>query len=158
MNNFFWIIVTHTFQMAANSSTGVLDSCKCRVSIRKEEKGGKNFRKVDLRFEMYRYYYRRWYHSEWLLTTLFIRVYLSGVTPYNLIYQIGFVDLDLAEYAGAGPSTQRYILQVQRNVGLFNFNIYIICKIITGVWHKSSAGQFSSTDNPQHNSKVTKQS
>ena len=32
--------------MAANSSTGVLDSCKCRVSIRKEEKGGKNFRKV----------------------------------------------------------------------------------------------------------------
>ena len=34
--------------MAANSSTGVLDSCKCRVSIRKEEKGGKNFRKVQL--------------------------------------------------------------------------------------------------------------
>ena len=30
----------------------------------------------------------------------------------NLIDQIGFVDLDLAEYAGAGPSTQRYILQV----------------------------------------------
>jgi len=56
-------------KMAANSSTGVLDSCKCRVSIRKEEKGGKNFRKI------------------------------------------GFVDLDLAEYAGAGPSTQRYILQ-----------------------------------------------
>jgi len=55
--------------MAANSSTGVLDSCKCRVSIRKEEKGGKNFRKI------------------------------------------GFVDLDLAEYAGAGPSIQRYILQ-----------------------------------------------
>jgi len=56
-------------KMAANSSTGVLDSCKCRVSIRKEEKGGKNFRKI------------------------------------------GFVDLDLAEYAGAGPSIQRYILQ-----------------------------------------------
>jgi len=56
-------------KMAANSSTGILDSCKCRVSIRKEEKGGRNFRKI------------------------------------------GFVDLDLAEYAGAGPSTQRYILQ-----------------------------------------------
>eukprot|EP00090_Calanus_glacialis_P044201 TRINITY_DN7865_c0_g1_i1.p1 TRINITY_DN7865_c0_g1~~TRINITY_DN7865_c0_g1_i1.p1 ORF type:complete len:348 (+),score=114.26 TRINITY_DN7865_c0_g1_i1:103-1146(+) len=56
-------------KMAANSNTGVLDSCKCRVSIRKEEKGGKNFRKI------------------------------------------GFVDVDLAEYAGAGPSTQRYILQ-----------------------------------------------
>lgn len=56
-------------KMAANYNTGILDSCKCRVSIRKEEKGGKNFRKI------------------------------------------GFVDLDLAEYAGAGPSTQRYILQ-----------------------------------------------
>ena len=33
-------------KMSANSNTGVLDSCKCRVSIRKEEKGGKNFRKI----------------------------------------------------------------------------------------------------------------
>lgn len=56
-------------KMNANSNTGVLESCKCRVSIRKEEKGGKNYRKI------------------------------------------GFVDVDLAEYAGAGPSTQRYILQ-----------------------------------------------
>ncbi len=40
--------------------------------IRKEEKGGKNFRKI------------------------------------------GFVDVDMAEYAGAGPSTQRYILQVKK--------------------------------------------
>jgi len=56
-------------KMNANSNTGVLDSCKCRVSIRKEEKGGRNFRKI------------------------------------------GFVDINLAEYAGAGPSTQRYILQ-----------------------------------------------
>jgi len=56
-------------KMNANSTTGVLESCKCRVSIRKEEKGGKNYRKI------------------------------------------GFVDVDLAEYAGAGPSTQRYILQ-----------------------------------------------
>jgi len=56
-------------KMNANSNTGVLESCKCRVSIRKEGKGGKNYRKI------------------------------------------GFVDLDLAEYAGAGPSTHRYILQ-----------------------------------------------
>ena len=56
-------------KMAAAYNTGVLDSCRCRVSIRKEEKGGKNFRKI------------------------------------------GFVDIDLAEYAGAGPTTQRYILQ-----------------------------------------------
>ena len=81
--------------MAANSSTGVLDSCKCRVSIRKEEKGGKNFRKVDLRFPA---------QGDIALDS-------------NLICQIGFVDLDLAEYAGAGPSTQRYILQVR-----FKFN------------------------------------
>jgi hypothetical protein len=62
---------TFTFpcKMHANASTGVLESCKCRISIRKEEKGGKNFRKI------------------------------------------GFVDVDMAEYAGAGPSTQRYILQ-----------------------------------------------
>ena len=50
--------------ISANYNTGVLDSCKCRVSIRKEEKGGKNFRKI------------------------------------------GFVDLNLAEYAGSGPTTQ----------------------------------------------------
>jgi len=56
-------------KMNANSTTGVLDSAKVRISIRKEEKGGRNFRKI------------------------------------------GFVDIDLAEYAGAGPSTQRYILQ-----------------------------------------------
>ena len=76
--------------MAANSSTGVLDSCKCRVSIRKEEKGGKNFRKVDLRFCLQ-----------------------VDFAPDSNLHQIGFVDLDLAEYAGAGPSTQRYILQVR---------------------------------------------
>lgn len=56
-------------KMNANASSGVLDSCKCRISIRMEEKGGRNFRKL------------------------------------------GFTDINLAEYAGAGPSTQRYILQ-----------------------------------------------
>ena len=55
--------------MAANASSGILDTCKCRISIRMEEKGGRNFRKL------------------------------------------GFTDVNLAEYAGAGPSTQRYILQ-----------------------------------------------
>jgi len=56
-------------KMAANASSGILDTCKCRISIRMEEKGGRNFRKL------------------------------------------GFSDINLAEYAGAGPSTQRYILQ-----------------------------------------------
>ena len=62
-NNTFFVIL------------GVLESCRCRVGIRKEEKGGKNYRKI------------------------------------------GFVDVDLAEYAGAGPSTQRYILQVHTERG-----------------------------------------
>lgn len=56
-------------KMNANASSGILDTSKCRISIRMEEKGGKNFRKL------------------------------------------GFTDINLAEYAGAGPSTQRYILQ-----------------------------------------------
>merc|ERR1719412_2675909 len=56
-------------KMNANASSGILDTCKCRISIRMEEKGGRNFRKL------------------------------------------GFTDINLAEYAGAGPSTQRYILQ-----------------------------------------------
>ena len=56
-------------KMNASAASGVLETCKCRISIRMEEKGGKNFRKL------------------------------------------GFTDINLAEYAGAGPSTQRYILQ-----------------------------------------------
>merc|ERR1712223_724821 len=56
-------------KMNASSSSGVLDSSKCRIPIRMEEKGGRHFRKL------------------------------------------GFTDINLAEYAGAGPSTQRYILQ-----------------------------------------------
>ena len=55
--------------MNANASSGILDTCKCRISIRMEEKGGRNFRKL------------------------------------------GFTDINLAEYAGVGLSTQRYILQ-----------------------------------------------
>ena len=56
-------------KMFASASSGILESCKCRISIRMEEKGGKHFRKL------------------------------------------GFADVNLSEYAGAGPSTQRYILQ-----------------------------------------------
>ena len=56
-------------KMNANATSGILDTCKCRISIRMEEKGGRNFRKL------------------------------------------GFTDINLAEYAGVGQSTQRYILQ-----------------------------------------------
>ncbi|XP_071747205.1 EEIG family member 2 isoform X7 [Lepeophtheirus salmonis] len=56
-------------KMYAGSSSVILETCKCRISIRMEEKGGKHFRKI------------------------------------------GFADINMAEYAGAGTSTQKYILQ-----------------------------------------------
>ncbi|XP_071948249.1 early estrogen-induced gene 1 protein-like [Antedon mediterranea] len=56
-------------KMSANATTGILDSCSCRVSIRKEIKGGKSFMKY------------------------------------------GFVDLNLAEFAGAGCVTRRCLLE-----------------------------------------------
>jgi len=56
-------------RMLASASSGVLDACRIRLSLRMEESGGRNFRKL------------------------------------------GYADVDLAEYAGAGPTTQRYILQ-----------------------------------------------
>ncbi|GCB64622.1 hypothetical protein scyTo_0009842 [Scyliorhinus torazame] len=56
-------------KMSASSATGVLDTSLCRVSVRKELKGGKTFVKL------------------------------------------GFVDLNLAEFAGAGSTTRCYILE-----------------------------------------------
>lgn len=58
-----------TCKMSANASTGVLDPCICRISIRKEVKGGRSFQKL------------------------------------------GFTDLNLVEYAGAGLSSRRYLLE-----------------------------------------------
>ncbi|XP_033116142.1 protein FAM102A-like [Anneissia japonica] len=56
-------------KMNANATTGILESCCCRVSIRKETKGGKSFMKY------------------------------------------GFVDLNLAEFAGAGCVSRRCLLE-----------------------------------------------
>merc|ERR1719322_1484545 len=56
-------------KMNANANSGILETCKCRISIRMEERSGRHFKKL------------------------------------------GYVDVNLSEYAGAGPSTQRYILQ-----------------------------------------------
>ncbi|KAK2178454.1 hypothetical protein NP493_543g03025 [Ridgeia piscesae] len=55
--------------MTASIMSGVLDPCICRVSIRKEVKGGKSSQKL------------------------------------------GFADVNLAEYAGAGSSFRRYLLK-----------------------------------------------
>ncbi|XP_060706348.1 early estrogen-induced gene 1 protein-like [Hemiscyllium ocellatum] len=56
-------------KMSASPATGVLDPCICRVSVRKELKGGKAFTKL------------------------------------------GFVDLNLAEFAGSGVTARCYILE-----------------------------------------------
>ncbi|XP_003394320.2 protein FAM102B isoform X1 [Bombus terrestris] len=56
-------------KMSANASTGVLDPCILRISVRKELKGGRSFQKL------------------------------------------GFTDLNLAEFAGAGLCKTRYLLE-----------------------------------------------
>ncbi|XP_074859086.1 EEIG family member 2 [Carettochelys insculpta] len=56
-------------KMNASVTTGILDPCICRVSVRKELKGGKTYAKL------------------------------------------GFADLNLAEFAGSGNTTRRYLLE-----------------------------------------------
>ncbi|XP_071488780.1 early estrogen-induced gene 1 protein-like [Diadema antillarum] len=56
-------------RMSANATSGILEPCMCRVSIRKEVKGGKSYTKC------------------------------------------GFVDINLAEFAGAGSTSRRYLLE-----------------------------------------------
>lgn len=56
-------------KMMANASTGVLDRCILRISVRKESKGGRSFNKL------------------------------------------GFVDINLAEYAGAGLTHKKALLE-----------------------------------------------
>ncbi|XP_031574485.1 protein FAM102B-like isoform X2 [Actinia tenebrosa] len=56
-------------KLTASATNGVLDVCRCRVSVRKEAKGGKSYVKL------------------------------------------GFVDINLAEFAGPGAMKRRYILE-----------------------------------------------
>ncbi|XP_035684577.1 protein FAM102A-like isoform X2 [Branchiostoma floridae] len=56
-------------KMMANAATGILDPCICRISVRKEVKGGKTFTKL------------------------------------------GFVDVNLGEFAGSGTTSRRYLLE-----------------------------------------------
>lgn len=58
-----------TCKMSANANTGELDPCVCRISVRKEVKGGRSFQKL------------------------------------------GFADLNLVEFAGAGLCSRRYLLE-----------------------------------------------
>ena len=82
-NNLFFLIMdevkSHTVKwgqhfsfpckMSASASTGVLDPCLLRISIRKEIKGGRSYQKL------------------------------------------GFVDLNLAEFAGSGCTSKKTILE-----------------------------------------------
>lgn len=56
-------------KMSANASTGILDPCTFRISIRKEIKGGRSYLKL------------------------------------------GFIDLNLAEFAGSGLTAKRCLLE-----------------------------------------------
>lgn len=56
-------------KMSANASTGVLDPCTLRISVRKEIKGGRSYQKL------------------------------------------GFIDLNLAEFAGSGLTSRRCLLE-----------------------------------------------
>ncbi|XP_071097192.1 early estrogen-induced gene 1 protein-like isoform X4 [Haliotis cracherodii] len=58
-----------TCKMMANATTGLLESCICRVSVRMEVRGGRSHQKL------------------------------------------GFVDLNLAEFAGSGQQTRRFLLE-----------------------------------------------
>lgn len=56
-------------KMSANASTGILDPCTFRISVRKEIKGGRSYQKL------------------------------------------GFIDLNLAEFAGSGLTARRCLLE-----------------------------------------------
>ena len=84
-------------KMNASATSGILENCKCRISIRMEEKGGRNFRKL------------------------------------------GFTDINLAEYAGAGQTTQRYVSlkkkqrkksKLQQSINLL---IYRFCNLMISI-------------------------
>lgn len=56
-------------KMSASASTGILDPCTLRISVRKESKGGRSYQKL------------------------------------------GFIDLNLAEFAGSGLLSRRCLLE-----------------------------------------------
>ncbi|CAF90628.1 unnamed protein product, partial [Tetraodon nigroviridis] len=72
-------------KMSASAGTGVLDPCVCRVSVRKELKGGKAYAKVGFP--------------------------KPGSRILEADLQLGFADLNLAEFAGSGNTTRRCLLE-----------------------------------------------
>ncbi|XDV20750.1 hypothetical protein PO909_026015 [Leuciscus waleckii] len=88
--------------MSAIPATGVLDPCICRVSVRKELKGGKTFSKS----------YRRMF-----CLGVCIRVLFSSFTDRlhpeqeQFVKTLGFADLNLAEFAGSGSTVRCCILE-----------------------------------------------
>uniref|UniRef100_A0AAY5KDE5 Estrogen-induced osteoclastogenesis regulator 1b n=1 Tax=Esox lucius TaxID=8010 RepID=A0AAY5KDE5_ESOLU len=110
-------------KMSASPNTGVLDPCICRVSVRKELKGGKTFSKPGC------YHWARASLSPSFppcLLILFIRE--DGTALKCLLSQLkesesdrqalsdrsgplGFADLNMAEFAGSGSTVRCCILE-----------------------------------------------
>lgn len=79
-------------KMTSNASTGVLDPCTVRISVRKEIKGGRSFQ------------------------VGFVGIFLAKawMTNWFLIYvlqKLGFIDLNLAEFAGSGLTSRKCLLE-----------------------------------------------
>lgn len=90
-------------KMTSNASTGVLDPCTVRISVRKEIKGGRSYQ-VSVR------------STETLAMT-------QQPQNANLVFflvsfwfscgeqKLGFTDLNLAEFAGAGLTSRKCLLE-----------------------------------------------
>ncbi|XP_029961440.1 protein FAM102A isoform X1 [Salarias fasciatus] len=90
---------TFVSKMSANPHTGVLDPSVCRVSVRKELKGGKAYTKEEGRPaggrpgpSSFRY-----------------RVLTPPASPVS--FQLGFADLNMAEFAGSGSTVRCCLLE-----------------------------------------------
>ncbi|KAK3527504.1 hypothetical protein QTP86_023724 [Hemibagrus guttatus] len=126
-------------KMSANPTTGVLDPCICRVSVRKELKGGKSFSKDLLslakpvkfaafsRLRLPEDSGRRFVSSSyrfvqdgrcWLVCVHIHGFEVSqqlgfaiGKVPPLDSCQLGFADLNMAEFAGSGSTVRCCILE-----------------------------------------------
>ncbi|KAK3509022.1 hypothetical protein QTP70_018526 [Hemibagrus guttatus] len=114
-------------KMSANPTTGVLDPCICRVSVRKELKGGKSFSKAFSRLRLPEDSGRRFVSSSyrfvqdgrcWLVCVHIHGFEVSqqlgfaiGKVPPLDSCQLGFADLNMAEFAGSGSTVRCCILE-----------------------------------------------
>jgi N-terminal C2 in EEIG1 and EHBP1 proteins len=80
-------------KMSANASTGVLDPCLLRISVRKEIKGGRSYQ-----------------------VSVGCGCDIQSIIDHNdvvvsFLQKLGFIDLNLAEFAGSGETKRRCLLE-----------------------------------------------